>query len=72
MEGDAAQSPEDLCDVRAEDALIAMGLVDDDVTQTAEEASPTSVCWKHRVVEHVWIREDEIRMFPCELPLLLH
>src|SRR6185437_7097190 len=60
VRGDTAEPAQDLGDVRAEDAAVAVALVDDHDTQAAEEAAPPGVAWQHRAVQHVRIGQQVI------------
>ncbi len=59
---DAPQPPQDLRDVRAEDAAVAVALVDDHEPQRPQEAGPAVVRREHRVVQHVRVGEQVRRM----------
>jgi hypothetical protein len=56
--------------VGAEDAAVHVRLVDDDVAQVREDVSPTVVVREHAHVEHVGVREDDVRPLP-DLPTAL-
>ena len=65
-----AQPPEDVRDVRAEDAAVDVGFVDDDVAQVLEDVSPAVVVGQEPDVQHVRVCEDEVGPLP-DLPALL-
>ncbi len=66
----ASQPPQHVADVRAEDAAVHVRLVDDDVAEVVEHVSPEVVAREHADVEHVRVREDEVRPL-ADLPPLL-
>ena len=59
--GDAPQPPQDVRDVRAEHAAVDVRLVDDDDGEVGEEVRPRGVVGQDPDVEHVGVREDEVR-----------
>ena len=59
--GDAAQAPQDVRDVRAEHAAVHVRLVDDDDGEVREHVRPRVVVREDPDVEHVGVREDEVR-----------
>ena len=59
--GGAAQSAQDVADVRAEHASVDVRLVDDDVAQVLQDVAPAVVVREHADVEHVGVREDQVR-----------
>ena len=59
--GRAAQSAQDVADVRAEHASVDVRLVDDDVAQVLQDVAPPVVVREHADVEHVGVREDQVR-----------
>jgi hypothetical protein len=58
--GDAPEPPQDVRDVRAEDAAVGVELVDDDVAQRREEAAPARVVRQDAGVEHVRVGDEEV------------
>ena len=56
-----AQPAQDVPDVRAEHAAVDVRLVDDDVAEVREHVSPAVVVRQDADVEHVRVREDEVR-----------
>ena len=56
-----AQPPQDVRDVRAEDAAVDVRLVDDDEAEVVEEVAPQVVARQDADVEHVGVREHEVR-----------
>ena len=68
--GQPPQPPQDVGDVRAEDAAVDVRLVDHDVAQVREHVAPAVVVRQHAHVEHVRVREDEVRPL-ADLPALL-
>jgi hypothetical protein len=56
--------------VRAEDAAVDVRLVDDDVAEVREHVSPAVVVREDADVEHVRVREDEVRPL-ADLPAAL-
>src|SRR5581483_2725345 len=56
-----AEASQDVRDVRAEDAAVDVGLVDDDEAEVVEEVAPELVARQDADVEHVGVREDEVR-----------
>jgi hypothetical protein len=56
--------------VRAEDAAVDVRLVDDDVAQVVQHVRPTVVVRQHADVEHVGVREDDVRP-AADLPAAL-
>ena len=57
-------------DVRAEDAAVHVRLVDDDVAEVREDVAPAVVVRQDADVEHVRVREDEVRPL-ADLPAAL-
>ena len=55
------QPAQDVRDVRAEDAAVDVRLVDDDVAEVREDVSPAVVVREDADVEHVRVREDDVR-----------
>ncbi len=55
------EAPQDVGDVRAEDALVRVKLVDDDVAQVLEDPRPRGVVRKNACVEHVGVRQNDGR-----------
>ena len=66
----AAQPPEDVGDVGAEDAPVDVRLVDDDVAEVLEDVPPAVVVREDAHVEHVRVREDDVRPL-ADLPAAL-
>ena len=64
------QPPQDVRDVRAEDAAVHVRLVDDDVAQVREDVSPAVVVREDADVEHVRVREHDVRPL-ADLPASL-
>ena len=60
MPRDAPQPPQNVRDVRAEDAAIRVHLIHDHVAKLGEEPPPASVIRKDALVEHVGVREDRV------------
>ena len=56
--------------MRAEDAAVHVRLVDDDVAQVVQHVRPEVVPRQHADMEHVGVREDEVRPL-ADLPALL-
>ena len=56
-----AQPAQDVADVRAEHAAVDVRLVDDDVAQVLQDVAPPVVVREHADVEHVGVREDQVR-----------
>ena len=59
--GGAAQPAQDVADVRAEHAAVDVCLVDDDVPKVLQDVAPAVVVREHADVEHVGVREDQVR-----------
>ena len=59
--GDAAQAPEHVRDVGAEHAAVHVRLVDDHERQVREQLAPRGVVGQDPDVEHVGVREDQVR-----------
>ena len=57
---DALQPPQHVGDVRAEDASIAVQLVDDDVAQVLEEPHPLRMVGEDAAVQHVGVRDHDV------------
>jgi hypothetical protein len=75
--GEAAEAAQDVRDVRAEHAAIHVCLVDDDEAQVVEDVRPAVVVREHADVEHVRVREDQVRpaadlptAFPWRVPVV--
>ena len=64
------QAPQDVADVRAEDAAVHVSLVDDDVLEVREHVAPAVVMGKDAKVEHVRVGEDGVRPRPHLAPLV--
>ncbi len=64
------EPPEDVRDVRAEDPAVHVRLVDDDVAEVREDVSPAVVVREDADVEHVRVREHDVRPLP-DLPAAL-
>ena len=60
MTRDPAKTPQNVRDVRAEDAAISVDLIHDDEAELGEEPPPASVIRKDALVEHVGVREDRV------------
>ena len=60
VRGDAAEPAQDLGDVRAEDAAVAVALVDDHDPQAAEEAAPAGVVRQQPAVQHVRVGQQVV------------
>ena len=58
---DPAQPAKDVGDVRSEHAPIGVGLVDDDPAEAGEEFAPALVVGQDSDVEHVGVREHQVR-----------
>ena len=56
-----SQPPQDVRDVRAEDAAVHVCLVDDDVAQVVQDVAPAVVARQNPDVEHVGVRQDSVR-----------
>ena len=65
-----AQAAQHVADVRAEDAAVDVRLVDDDVGEVREHVAPAVVVGKDADVEHVRVREHEVRPL-ADLPAAL-
>ena len=59
--GEPPQPPEDVRHVRAEDAAVHVCLVDDDVAEVREHVSPAVVVREDADVEHVRVRQHDVR-----------
>ena len=55
------QPPQDVRDVGAEHAAVHVRLVDDDVAQVREDVAPAVVVREDADVEHVGVRQDDVR-----------
>ena len=64
------QPAQHLGHVGAEDAAVAVALVDHHVAQAAQELRPSGVARQHRVMEHVRVGEDEVGVGADPVPLL--
>ena len=62
--------PQDVADVRAEDAAVDVRLVDDDEAEVREHVAPAVVVRQDADVEHVRVGEDHVRE-ATDLPALL-
>ena len=62
--GDPPQAAQDVRDVRAEHAAVHVRLVDDDDREVGEDVGPRLVVGEDPDVEHVGVREDEVRAPP--------
>ena len=60
MTRDPAKTPQNVRDVRAEDAAISVDLIHDDEAELGEEPPPARVIRKDALVEHVGVREDRV------------
>ena len=58
---DAPQPAQHVRDVAAEDAAVHVRLVDDDDREVGEEIAPARVVGQHADVQHVRVREDQVR-----------
>ena len=67
--GEASQPPQHLRDMRPENPLVAMGLVDDDVAQPAQQCRPAAMVRQHGEVQHVGVGEHQVGVFAGESPL---
>ena len=56
-----AEAPEDVRDVRPEDAAVDVRLVDDDEAEVREHVAPAVVMRQHADVEHVRVGQDDVR-----------
>ena len=66
----AAETPQHVGDVRAEDAPVDVRLVDDDVAEVREHVAPALVVRQQADVDHVRVGEDRVRPL-ADLPALL-
>ncbi|CAB5033782.1 unannotated protein [freshwater metagenome] len=57
---DPAQASQHVCDMRAEDAAVDVGLVDHDDGEVGEEVTPGLVVGEDSDVEHVGVGEDQV------------
>jgi len=64
MHGDAAEPAQDVRDVAPEDAAEGVQLVDHDVAQAHEERRPPLVARQDPHVQHLGIREHDLRVLP--------
>ncbi len=64
------QAPQHVAHVRAEDAAVHVGLVDDDVLEVREHVAPAVVMGQDAEVEHVRVGEDRVRPRPHLAPLV--
>ena len=55
------EAPQHVGDVRAEDALVRVKFVDDDVAQVLEDPCPSGVVRKNARVQHVGVRQNDGR-----------
>ncbi len=67
---DPPQPPQHVRHVRAEHAAVDVGLVDDDDREVGEEVAPRAVVGQDPDVEHVGVREDQVRPPPDRRALL--
>ena len=67
---ETAKAAQDVPHVRAEHAAVDVRLVDDDVAQVREHVPPAVVVREEADVEHVGVREDQVRPL-ADLPALL-
>ena len=58
--GDAQQTANDQCNVRAGHASPMVGLVDDDEAQRRQETRPPLVRRQHHVVQEIGVRQDQV------------
>ena len=65
--GEPAEPPEDVADVRSEDAAVDVCLVDDDEAEVREHVAPAVVVRQHAHVEHVRVGQNDVRPF-ADLP----
>ena len=56
-----AQPPQHVGDVRSEDAAVDVSFVDDDEREVGEEVSPAVVVRKDPDMQHVGVRQDQVR-----------
>jgi hypothetical protein len=68
--GQPPEAPDDVPDVRAEDAAVDVRLVDDDVAEVRQHVAPAVVVGEHANVEHVRVRQDDVRPL-ADLPALV-
>ena len=66
-----AQPANNLGHVCPEDPAISVGFINDDISQASEQPSPPCMRRQHRVVQHVWVREDVSGLLPGETTLSL-
>src|SRR6266704_560630 len=60
---DAAEAAQNIAQVAAEDAAVSVQLVEDDVAQIFEEASPARVVRQNSCVQHVRIGKNDVALF---------
>ena len=65
----APEPPQHHRDVRAEHAAAHVRLVDHDERETEEEVRPPRVVGQDRQMEHVGVRQHEVRVLPDQRPL---
>jgi hypothetical protein len=68
--GEAPQAPQHVRDMRAEDSAVDVRLVDDHVAQVRQYVTPAVVVRQQADVDHVRVREDQVRP-RADLPALL-
>ncbi len=68
--GESPQAAQHVADVRAEDAAVHVRLVHDDVAEVREHVAPAVVVREDADMQHVGVREDEVRP-AANLPALL-
>ncbi len=68
--GHPAQPPEHVGDVGAEDAAVDVRLVDDDEAELRDELRPALVMGEQADVDHVGVRQDQVRTAPDRGALL--
>ena len=67
---DTAESTDHRCHVRSEEAAVVVHLVDDDVTEPAQEGRPARVPGEHGVMQHVGVGEHDVGVVAHPLALL--
>jgi hypothetical protein len=68
--GDAAQAPQHVQHVRSEDAAIGVQLVENDPAQAGPEAGPVRVRRQQRRMQHVRVRQQDVRWIGAQAPAL--
>ncbi len=71
MAADAAQPPQHVGEVAAEDAAVGVQLVDDDEAEVLEQADPLGVMRQDPRVQHVGVREHHLRPRADRAPRVL-